>query len=108
MGVNKVSSISQADTLEKMGEFWDSHDFTDFDNPETPDVEFQIACAVPIELELLSAVEQQARLRGVQVETLINLWLQQKLAEQSPRQSRAPAPAPDQDSQSTRRRTRRG
>ena len=49
MGIKKVSSISQADTLEKMGEFWDSHDFTDFDNPETPDVEFQIACAVPIE-----------------------------------------------------------
>ena len=61
MGVKKVSSISQADTLEKMGEFWDSHDFTDFGNPKTPDVELQIACAVPIELELLSAVEQQAR-----------------------------------------------
>lgn len=83
MDANKVSSVSQADTLEKMGEFWDSHDFTDFDNLETPDAEFQIACAVPIESDLLSAVEQQARLRGVQVETLINLWLQQKLVEQS-------------------------
>ncbi len=49
MGVKKVSSISQADTLEKMGEFWDSHDFTDFDNRATPDVALQIACAVPIE-----------------------------------------------------------
>ena len=94
MGVNKVSSISQVDTLEKMGEFWDSHDFTDFDNPETPDVEFQIACAVPIEVELLSAVEQQARLRGVQGKTLINLWLQQKLAEQSPKRSRKRGSAP--------------
>jgi hypothetical protein len=81
MAANRVSSISQADSLEKMGEFWDTHDFTGFDNPATPDVEFQIACAVPIELDLLSAVEHQARLRGVQVETLINLWLQQKLAE---------------------------
>ena len=108
MGTNKVSSIAQADTLEKMGEFWDTHDFTDFDNLETPDVEFQIACGVPVELDLLSAVEHQARLRGVQVETLINLWLQQKLAEQSSKQSRAPAPAPDKDSQPTRRRTRRG
>ena len=108
MGVNKVSSISQADTLEKMGEFWDSHDFTDFDNLETPDVEFQIACAVPIELDLLAAVEQQARLRGVQVETLINLWLQQKLVEQSPKRSQVPAPAPAKGSQPTPRRTRRG
>ena len=104
MGANRVSSISQADTLGKMGEFWDTHDFTDFDNLETPDVEFQIACAVPIELDLLSAVEHQARLRGVQVETLINLWLQQKLAEQSSRQSSAPAPVPAKGSQPTRRR----
>ena len=102
MGVNKISSISQADTLEKVGEFWDSHDFTDFDNPATPDVEFQIACAVPIELELLSAVEQQARLRGVQVETLINLWLQQKLAEQSPKRSRMRSVSPNKGMEPTR------
>ena len=76
MDVNRVSSISQADTLEKMGEFWDTHDFTDFDNPEAPDVEVQITCAVPIEVDLLSALEQHARLPGVHVETLINLWLQ--------------------------------
>jgi hypothetical protein len=38
MGAKKVSSISQANTLENMGEFWDIHDFTDVDNPETPDV----------------------------------------------------------------------
>jgi hypothetical protein len=79
---NNLSSISKADTLEKMGEFWDTHDFTDFDNPDAPDVEFKIACAVPIELDLLASVEKQARLRGVKVETLVNLWLQQKLAEQ--------------------------
>ena len=102
MGVNKVSSISQADTLEKMGEFWDTHDFTDLDNLETPDVEFQIACAVPIELELLSALEQQARLRGVQVETLINLWLQQKVAEQSPQRSRMRGSAPNKSMEPTR------
>ncbi len=34
-----------------------------------------------MEEELFSLVEKQARLRGVQVETLVNLWLQQKLAE---------------------------
>jgi hypothetical protein len=45
-------------------------------------VKFQITCAVPIEVELFAALEQQARRRGVQVETLVNLWLQQMLAEQ--------------------------
>ena len=82
MGENRLSSISKADTLEKMGEFWDTHDFTDFDNPDAPDIELKITRAVPIELDLLSSVEKQARLRGVKVETLVNLWLLQKLAEQ--------------------------
>ena len=41
-----------------------------------------MTCAVPIEIELFTALERQAQLRGVQVETLANLWLQQKLVEQ--------------------------
>ncbi|GAK59133.1 hypothetical protein U27_06109 [Candidatus Vecturithrix granuli] len=82
MEKNNVSSISHADSLEKMGEFWDTHDFTDFDT-EAPDVECTVTCAVPIELELFSAVEKQAHVHGVIVETLVNLWLQQKLIEQT-------------------------
>ena len=38
---------------------------------------------MPVEVELLSAIEQAARQRGVAVETLVNLWLQQKLVEQT-------------------------
>jgi hypothetical protein len=64
-----------------MGEFWDRHDFTDFDT-DAPDVKFEVTCAVPVELELFNELERQARKRGVKVETLVNLWLQQKLAEQ--------------------------
>jgi hypothetical protein len=79
MDENRLSSVSKADTLEKMGEFWDTHDFTDFDT-DAPDAEFKISCAVPIELDLFSLVEEQARVRGVSVETLVNLWLQQRLA----------------------------
>jgi hypothetical protein len=81
MAENKLSSISKADSLEKMGKFWDTHDFTDFDDTAAPDVEFEVSCTVPIEEELFSLVEKQAKLRGVKVETLVNLWLQQKLAE---------------------------
>jgi hypothetical protein len=81
MDTNKSSSISHENSLEKMGEFWDNHDFTDFDT-DTPDIDFQIACAVPVEPELLTSVEKQARMRGISVETLVNLWLQQKIDEQ--------------------------
>lgn len=81
MDENKTTSISKADTDEGIGEFWDGHDFTDFDSG-APDVEFAVSLAVPVEVELFSAIEKEARRHGVNVETLINLWLQQKLAEQ--------------------------
>lgn len=82
MAANKKSSISQASSLEEMGKFWDTHDFTEYDTT-APDVNFEIACAVSIELELFTSLEKQAQLRGIRVETLVNLWLQQKLAEQN-------------------------
>jgi hypothetical protein len=83
MDGSKKTSISKAGTNEEVGEFWDTHDFTDFDDPDTPDVAFEVSFAVPVEVELFSAIEEAARKRGVAVETLVNLWLQQKLVEQS-------------------------
>lgn len=81
MDENKRSSLSKGATLEEMGAFWDTHDFMEYDT-DAPDVSFTIARAVQIEAELLAALDQQARLRGVSLETLVNLWLQQKLAEE--------------------------
>ena len=80
-----MSSISQAKTLEKIGEFWDTHDFTEYDDPTKPDVEFKVTSAVPVDTELLAVLEKQAHRRGVRVETLVNLWLQEKLSEESKR-----------------------
>ncbi len=81
MGESKLSSVSRADSIEKMGEFWDRHDFTEFDDPAAPDAEFTVRCGVPVEPDLLTRVEKQAARRGISVETLVNLWLQEKLAE---------------------------
>lgn len=83
MSENK-SSISKAETLEAMGEFWDEHDFTEFDT-DAPDVIFNISSHVSIESELLLAVEEQAHERGVALETLVNLWLKEKLLEVAPK-----------------------
>jgi hypothetical protein len=82
MDANKVSSISKADTIEAIGDFWDTHDFTDFDG-DGPDVEFRVSSKVAIDAELLSSVEQVARRHGVRVETLVNLWLSEKVLEQT-------------------------
>ena len=84
MAENKVSNISKASTLEEIGDFWDEHDFTEFDDPNAPDVEFEVNLSVAIDPDLFTNVEKQARLRGVSVETLVNLWLQQKLLEATP------------------------
>jgi hypothetical protein len=82
MDGNKKTGISKADTDEGIGEFWDSHDFTDFDD-DSPDVALEVSFAVPLEVELFGAIEREARKRGIAVETLVNLWLQQKLVEQA-------------------------
>lgn len=82
-GRNNISSVSKASTLEDIGEFWDKHDFTDFDDSAAPDIEFTISSTVVIEPEIYSAVIKQAERRGVSVETLINLWLQEKLMQLS-------------------------
>lgn len=81
MDGNRKSTLSKANTDEGIGEFWDTHDFTDFDTA-VPDVEFSVSFAVPVEVELFNAIEKEAKRHGVNVETLVNLWLQQKLAEQ--------------------------
>ncbi len=80
MPENKTS-ISKTSSLKKMGEFWDKHDFTEFDDPKAPDVEFQVSVAIPIEPDLLSDIEELAHRRGIKVETLVNLWLKEKVIE---------------------------
>ena len=50
MEENRLSSISKAESDEKIGDFWDTHDFTDFDtNDRTPNSK---SSAPPIRLEL--------------------------------------------------------
>jgi hypothetical protein len=78
MDANKQSSQSQAATLEEIGAFWDTHDFTDYDTA-TPDVVVAFRHTIAIEMNLYTAIEREAQARGVSAETLINLWLQQKL-----------------------------
>jgi hypothetical protein len=82
MEENKLSNVSKADSDERIGKFWDSHDFTDFDT-DAPDAEFEVISTVPVQLELLNEIEKQAAKRGLKVEALVNLWLQQKLDEEA-------------------------
>jgi hypothetical protein len=72
------------DTLEKFWRFWDTHSSADYEDVmEALEVEIDLSsskmyCA--ISKSLLSQVRTQARRQGVSTETLINLWLQEKLS----------------------------
>jgi hypothetical protein len=61
MAENHLSSISQANSFAKMGEFWDTHKLTQFDT-DAPEVEFMVSSTVSIAPDLFAAVEKQARL----------------------------------------------
>lgn len=47
MEENRLSSISKADSDEKIGEFWNSHDFTEFDT-DAPGAQFEVISTVPV------------------------------------------------------------
>ena len=49
MDADEVTGISKADTIEAIGDFWDTHDFTDYDS-DSPDVEFLVPARSPMNL----------------------------------------------------------
>ncbi len=80
------SSISKANSYLEMGEFWESHDLTDFWDKTKP-AEFEVDIQsekryYPIEKDLAKQITQVAQVRGVAAETLLNLWVKEKLIEQ--------------------------
>ena len=77
-----LTSISKARTLEEIGDFWDEHSLADFWD-QTHAVEFEVRARrrrrVTLEPELYQRIEEQALVRGVAPETLVNIWLVERL-----------------------------
>jgi hypothetical protein len=83
MAENRVSSISKARTPEEMAEFWDTHSLADFDD-QTHEVEmtFDLSArrsVVGIETELMAEIRHIAKERQVSAQTLVNVWLRQRV-----------------------------
>jgi hypothetical protein len=78
----QLTSISQAETLEEIGEFWDTHSLDDYWG-ETREAEFEVRAKqrkrITLEPQIYKELEAEARVRGVVPETLVNLWLAEKL-----------------------------
>jgi hypothetical protein len=81
-----TTSISKAKTLEEIAEFWDTHSLADYWD-QTHEVEFTVRAfprhRVTLDPDIYTRIEEQAHLRGVQPETLVNLWLVERLQEVS-------------------------
>lgn len=80
------SSISQAQSYKEIGEFWDTHDLGEHWE-QTQAVEFDVdiqseTTYFPVEHALSTKLRSIAQTRGVSPETLLNLWLQEKVREE--------------------------
>jgi hypothetical protein len=79
---NKLTGISKAGTVEEIAEFWDSHSLADYWD-QTKEVEFEVRAKhrrrITLAPEIYTQVEAQARTRGISPETLIHLWVVERL-----------------------------
>ncbi len=80
------SSISGAKSYKEIGDFWDTHDLSDYWDQTKP-VEFEVdieseTTYYAMEKNLSKQIQSIARRRGVSADTLINLWVQEKVQEQ--------------------------
>lgn len=82
MAENK-SSVSKASSYQEIGEYWDAHDLGEvWDKTEEVKFEVDLESDVfyyAVENTLSSKLHVIAKKRGVSAETLVNLWLQEKL-----------------------------
>jgi hypothetical protein len=79
------STISRATTHREIAEFWNSHDLSEYwEQTKSVKMEVDLESEVTyyaLESQLAEQVERLARRRGVSPETLLNLWVQEKLQE---------------------------
>jgi predicted DNA binding CopG/RHH family protein len=83
----KKSKLPKTDSIQKLAEFWGTHDLTDFGD-ELQEVAEPVfvrggAINVPLESRDIAAVERLARSKGVSPEQLVRAWVLQQIARRS-------------------------
>lgn len=78
------TSISKAKNLDEISDFWDNHSLADYWD-ETREVTFEVRAQrrrrITIDPDIYSQLETKAHLKGLSPETLVNLWLKERLEE---------------------------
>ncbi len=80
----RKSKLPKTDSIQKLAEFWDTHDLTDFeeDLEEVAEPIFGRGSAIKLHLKSpeAAAVQQMAQAKGITREALIHAWVLEKLA----------------------------
>ena len=76
------TGISKARTTEGIADFWDTHSVADYWD-QTQEIEFEVRAQrshrIILDPDVYVLVEEQARIRGILPETLVNLWVAERL-----------------------------
>ena len=80
----QVTSISKACTPEEIADFWDTHSLADYWD-QTREVEFEVRAErrrrVTLYPDIYTRIAAHAHACGLLPETLVNIWLAERLQE---------------------------
>jgi predicted DNA binding CopG/RHH family protein len=76
-------NLPKTDSIQKLAEFWDTHDLTDFEDQlqqvAKPVFVRKPTIKIALDATELKVVDQLAQAKGVTRETLVRTWVQQHL-----------------------------
>lgn len=76
------TSISRATSYRQAGEYWDEHDLGEWEQTAAAEFDVDIQSTVtyfPLEATLSEQLRKLAAQHGVSPETLLNLWVQERV-----------------------------
>jgi predicted DNA binding CopG/RHH family protein len=87
--VKRKSKIPKFKSYQEEAEFWDTHDFTDFEDELKPvKVKFakNLSTGITIRFDhrTLNTIRTQAAHKGIGATTLIRIWVMEKLNQKTP------------------------
>lgn len=74
--------VSNASTYQDIGAFWDEHDATEFGEQTNAHFEVNVSSQrryYPVDRDLSFKIRRIAEQHGVSEETLLNIWVQEKI-----------------------------
>ncbi len=79
-------SISQGQSYQEIGEYWDNHDLSEVWE-QTESADFVVSghtktTYYPVDSALSQKLHAVAQQRGISAQTLLNLWLQEKVMQE--------------------------